>query len=457
MFSNLRAAARAVLLIAAGFALSSCSSANRVTPQTTYQSEVHLNRSVESTAPSFATSDKRLFVNYRPGQTQSPVTFTTLPGAVCTINTPSPINAWKTFADSNGRVLYYVSIAGRNTITRETLKCSTRDLSQYFTLIYRPGASAFVPRQPVSVPSESQIDTFIKSNGFDLRTASDHVLLQHNIPPRPQDFSTNKVSASAWLEAALTPTHLVSPSTAITNIVEDTTGVTSGTWVGFADSGTHGTYNTVRANWIVPALKPIPQSPAYSSMWVGIDGSTYCASPPCSNNVIQDGTEQDFSSSNGVDHYNYYAWLDLELNNTPSTYLFGISPGDKMYGTVWKNDSGGQVYAQFYIKDLNTGQTTNVGYAAGNAFVGDSAEWIIERTLVGNELYWLPNFGSAQMTNASLVSGNTTLNYNQVLGYPLYEITMAGGQGTVGNLATTAEGGGATIDYTWVNDGCCPR
>ena len=60
---------------------------------------------------------------------------------------------------------------------------------------------------------------------------------------------------------------------------------TSTNWSGYAVAG--GTYTTVTASWVQPAVTC--SGTAYSSFWVGIDGDT-------SNTVEQTGTEADCSS-----------------------------------------------------------------------------------------------------------------------------------------------------------------
>jgi hypothetical protein len=413
-------------------------------------------------------------VPYNAGSGQSHVTFVTLPGALCHRGSDTSQNPWTVAADFEGHVGFFIS-ATDGAEHQDSFVCAAGGASQTVSLSY-VSSSAQLPSAvsaPVPMPSESQIESTIASLGFDPRTAGNNVLEAHNLPPRAPDFATNPAASEGWMKAVFSPTtSLITNANQSTNvpnlyytpyransapIYNGTTNTsTSPNWSGYDDAGVQGTYNTVRAYWTVPTVVATSASPAYSAVWAGIDGGI-CADG-CTDTVFQDGTEQEYYTSGGVGYYYYEGWWE----DFPSAAqdVFSVNPGDEMYGTFWKNIENDQVYGQYYLKDITTGATYNSAIVVGSALRGDSVEWIIERPCTSSscplpsDLPSLADYQSDDMTQAELISGDSTLWYDQIPGlssYDLYQITMTGNNGDHLSAPTDPNPGTGGITFTWLS------
>jgi uncharacterized repeat protein (TIGR02543 family) len=171
-------------------------------------------------------------------------------------------------------------------------------------------------------------------------------------------------------------------------------------WTGYIDTG--GTFSAVSGNWVVPTVTCTET--AYSSQWVGIDGSG-------DGTVEQDGTEADCVGTTPV----YDAWYEMfgdsnvdsgyEVELSPSSYP--VAPGNVMRGSV-SYASGTWTLA---IADTTAGWSYSIPIATPSPPPAQlSAEWIMETPEVCNPtcgLEPLSDFGSVTFSNASVTSNGT--------------------------------------------------
>jgi hypothetical protein len=232
--------------------------------------------------------------------------------------------------------------------------------------------------------------------GFNALTASDAELEQWGFPPRPR--SSDVKAYSLWKRIA-TATRVV-PQLTFTHIyngparnvktgsaVNNATAATSENWSGYVVYEPEGTFsgnNPINtANWTVPAVAPVPpatcSSATYaSSQWVGFDGWD-------SNDVLQAGTAADCGNSD----YAWYEWYP----NAETIVSLPVGPGD--YVTVEVSYCGGcSVKGSALLLNDVTGKSVSIGFnpPSGATYLGDSAEWIMERPTVNGALADLPNY-----------------------------------------------------------------
>ncbi len=249
--------------------------------------------------------------------------------------------------------------------------------------------------------------------GFDHLTASEDELALYGFPPRPDEMMDPHAYAS-WKRAMGASRQRISPKLEQTQIfhgparqVENSQG-TSNNWSGVVDFGGAASYqhatsfHFIITDFVVPVARQAygvcTGSWDYSSTWVGIDGYG-------SNDVLQAGTESDAYCGAGGSGSLYSAWYEwfpygeVRIKNLP------VAPGDDLFVEVW-NTTAVQGYA--YLVNYTTNQAVTVGFTAppGAAFVGNSAEWVVERPGVNGGLANLTNYVSDYLSNCYAVTWN---------------------------------------------------
>lgn len=198
--------------------------------------------------------------------------------------------------------------------------------------------------------------------------------------------------------------------------------VVSGNWSGYAVTGGSGSYKSVSASWVQPAVSCGSQT-TYSSFWVGLDGYSNSA-------LEQTGTEADCIGGRAT----YGAWWEV-LPASESSYSVTVAPGDHLTATVTDNGNG-----TFTMKlvDSTKGWTKSTTHSGSSGYQDSSAEVIAEAPTVGGSVAPLANFGTVNFTgstaNGSTLSGGT-------------EIIMEGSSGDVLAQPGSLSGGG--FSDTW--------
>jgi hypothetical protein len=188
----------------------------------------------------------------------------------------------------------------------------------------------------------------------------------------------------------------------------------------------------VSGSWAVPEVT-VSQTDTFSAAWIGIGGQL-------DRTLIQTGTEHD--SINGTVEYS--AWYEL-LPDFSIGINMNISPGDKIAASIELLNSATNEWT-ITIADTTNGQSfqQNVQYNSPRL----SAEWIVERPTIGQDLGTLANFGSVTFTAASaIIQGNT----GSITDFSYVQIIMQDRQNrqltTVSSLST----GGSSFTVTYLN------
>ena len=197
---------------------------------------------------------------------------------------------------------------------------------------------------------------------------------------------------------------------------------TSTNWSGYAVTG--GTYKTVTASWVEPAVSCTSVT-AYSSFWIGIDGDT-------SGTVEQTGTDAD--CINGAP--TYYAWYEM-YPKYPTNYRDPVQPGDRFTSTVSTNGAGNFTLS---LSDTTRGWTETVTKKLRSAKLA-SAEVIAEAPSSSSGVLPLANFGTVSFSGARV---NGAILTSTTPG--IDPITMASGS-TVKAVPSQISSGAFTV--TW--------
>jgi Peptidase A4 family len=250
---------------------------------------------------------------------------------------------------------------------------------------------------------------------FNPLTASDAELEQWGFPPRP---STEDAAAYGRWEKIATAKR-VTPKLTFTNIyhgpaqnvkigppIKNATSTTSSNWSGYVVAGANGLFtpnnSDVFSVWIVPAAHQASSPPTctstwvYSSQWVGFDGWG-------SGDVLQAGTEADANCSS-TSYYFWYEWYPF----AETRISLPVGPGDVAQVTVtYKTTSP---HGQAVILNLTTGQSSVISFnpPSGTNYVGNSAEWIMERPTINGSLPDLSNYVYDLFTTSESGNGHTT-------------------------------------------------
>ncbi len=250
--------------------------------------------------------------------------------------------------------------------------------------------------------------------GFDPLTASDAELSQWGFLRRPD---INDAAAYAQWEKLVT-TKRVAPEVVFASIyqglakdikigqsTQQSTAATTPNWSGYVIAGQNGLFSsggsTIVASWVVPAAHQSVSPPTctstwyYSSQWVGFDGWG-------TNDVLQAGTEADANCSSTLYSF-WYEWFPL----SETRISLPVSAGDSVTVFVSYEPTSPQGTATLF--NLTTGQNATVQFnpPSGTTYVGNSAEWVLERPTLNGVYADLPNY-SQDWFNAISASNNKT-------------------------------------------------
>jgi Peptidase A4 family len=151
--------------------------------------------------------------------------------------------------------------------------------------------------------------------------------------------------------------------------------------------------NGVNGSWIIPEVTTT-KSNTYSAAWIGIGGIG-------EETLIQLGSEQDSISGKAV----YSLWYELLPDNSIRIPDIAVSPGDKITASITLINSDTNTW-QIEIKDKTTGQSFSQSFDYNSS--KRTAEWIIERPTVNNQMTTLSNFGKLTFTEITATVGGTT-------------------------------------------------
>jgi hypothetical protein len=186
----------------------------------------------------------------------------------------------------------------------------------------------------------------------------------------------------------------------------------------------------ISASWTVPSVN-VSMGDAYSSAWIGISGQF-------DKSLIQLGTEHD--SVNGQEKFN--AWYELlPAYATPIT--MNISEGDVISASITLINSDIDQWSM-QLTDLTTGQSFSKNFVYNSTRL--SAEWIVERPTLNNQISSLSNFGAIAFTSAQ---ANINHEVAPIGKLPFAQVHMTDRQNTqlTSVSSLNPEGSNFTVQY----------
>jgi hypothetical protein len=210
---------------------------------------------------------------------------------------------------------------------------------------------------------------------------------------------------------------------------------TSGNWSGAANLSPAGRpYTFVGGQWTVPSPNSANVGIFYASEWVGIDGWG-------SRDVLQAGTETQFTRVSIITARRVYAWWEWFPANEVAISNLPVSAGDVMYCLICADTSS---HATMYFSNQSQGVGTQfeVTAPAGTNLTGNVAEWIVERPSVNGSVANLTDYAACYFDEC-IAGGNG--NIDNLNGAFLITMTGAGGS----TLSEPAQENDRVVKLNW--------
>jgi hypothetical protein len=142
----------------------------------------------------------------------------------------------------------------------------------------------------------------------------------------------------------------------------------------------------VNGSWTVPTAA-VSSFDTFSAAWIGIGGQS-------DTTLIQVGSEHDSINAQTV----YSLWYEMLPADAITISTIQISPGDRITASISLANSSIN-YWIIEISDVTTGQSFKQNFVYNSTRL--TAEWVIERPTVNNQLSTLANFGAVTFTDCS--------------------------------------------------------
>jgi hypothetical protein len=249
----------------------------------------------------------------------------------------------------------------------------------------------------------AHIRTFAPPPGgsaFDPLTASADDLALHGFPARPENpellarFQShfNRVKGRLrYIEPifSVRPSLRMRPSAGPEGVAgPGSTNIWSGAVV-YAPSGQ--SFRWVQAEWVVSnASAPVPGNAYTCICWVGLGNSSLC----------QAGTGCSVSQNGVPSFFLFHEWTPpgwVTINN------LAVNAGDLIAVVICTPSGAGSTSATIFFSNTTTGYSTSyaISIPPGTNFLGDQAEWIVERPIIGGGPAQLPDYGQVFFSSAN--------------------------------------------------------
>jgi hypothetical protein len=361
-----------------------------------------------------------------PPDVPTAVVLQTEPDAACDVHAAGvndPSQTMKVYANSEGYLRFHFTPLPDIQDAYLQLDCTAAGAVTAYPVHLRvdafPTEDMPAPERSIPAPAGSTIRPALTDEAA--QQLSDEEIMAQGYPPRPNATESPDAYAK-WLHGVsqpmtVFPPHAVTRSDITHGAQGGTQGVTEGPsdgtndhWSGFVAQGSKYSFRAVEGEWTVPFIHGSGQPDCYSSVWVGLDGLPNKNDVgPGADDVVQAGSEQDAAKmiNNGI-LTNFFVWTEVWPQQPTANQVASIFPGDLIVVYVYVGDSQGNVdpsgdYAWFTMQNQTEWQEystppTKLGKNFG--FAGTSAEWIIERPIVGGVFLELSDYSFLEMDGA---------------------------------------------------------
>ena len=214
-------------------------------------------------------------------------------------------------------------------------------------------------------------------------------------------------------------------------------GMLSKAWAGYIVASDlerpHEQIIGVNASWTVPRIG-VFSSDAFSSVWVGIGGQF-------DKTLIQTGTEHD--SVNGQEYYS--AWYELLPDEAVRITDMRISAGDLIIASINLVDSDTNEWA-IRIYDVTKGDGFYRTFVYNSSRL--SAEWIVERPIVNDEISLLANFGTLTFRDSYVKIGD---DVGTIGSFPYSQVIMTNDLSLQLSSVSSLSADGSSFNVTYLH------
>jgi Peptidase A4 family len=299
----------------------------------------------------------------------------------------------------------------------------------------------------VNFPGGLKIILFPPPENLDPFTASSEVLARYGIPKRPvcdeqslQRWELLMRQMGTYIYPEFGEIRRTSRKPQVRRVGFDVE--TSPTWSGAVLHAPHGQkFVEVDGNWnVARGTPPTGGGPAEYTAWIGLDG--FNDGTGASTDVLQAGHTYIGKDDSGATVDKYHVWFEwFPASEVPITN-FPVEPGDGLYARITINVPGDGV-ATLYFANRTKARWTGfsihppVDHSDFHGFVGDCAEWIVERPQLNGVQSSLVNYGEVDffVCGACLSGGNCSRAFTG------NSIDMTDGAGNVISKATLLPNG----------------
>jgi hypothetical protein len=216
-------------------------------------------------------------------------------------------------------------------------------------------------------------------------------------------------------------------------------GMLSKAWAGYVVASDlerpHEQVIGVNASWTVPRIG-VFSSDAFSSAWIGIGGQF-------DKTLIQAGTEHD--SVNGQEYYS--AWYELLPDNAVRITDMRVSAGDLITASITLVDSDTNQWA-IRISDVTKGEGFYQTFIYNSSRL--SAEWMVERPTVTDEVSMLANFGTLTFKDSYVKIGD---NVGNIGSFPYSQVIMTNDLSLQLASVSPLSADGSSFNVTYLKSG----
>jgi hypothetical protein len=289
----------------------------------------------------------------------------------------------------------------------------------------------------IELPGGIQVVTYERPpQGFNPLAASDAELRRFGFPHRPQDPEgfENYTRLLGRLQHKLNnmePTFRVDTRERqyphiIIQLPPGALIGTSDIWSGgivFPPTG--DSFRWIRGQWAVPNVAaPVLNDWCRCWSWIGLDGGRGLASGGEFGHVCQAGFRCDTYNNGSSINREVVAWYEWWPGPKVDVTSFSVSPGDLVFVLLQTSGAGATEADVYFLNDTqgNAASFTFKAPSDAKKLVGDCAEWIVERPIIG-KVSALADYGEvffsdcrAGTKSGTGVSGGLGKNINMTLG-----------------------------------------
>jgi hypothetical protein len=152
----------------------------------------------------------------------------------------------------------------------------------------------------------------------------------------------------------------------------------------------------ISGSWTIPTVT-VTSTNAFSAAWIGIGGLG-------ETTLIQVGSQHDSVDGKA----GYSLWYEMLPDDSITIPEITVSPADTISASITLTNSNANEWL-IQIRDLTNGQTFSKTFAYNSSRL--SAEWIVERPTVNNQVSTLANFGAVTFNEISAQIDTQTGNF----------------------------------------------